>query len=1147
MVDGSGENSSIRPAHPAGAQRDAAPASPVVGLSTSPSTAGPESASGIDPSCIRPLLDDAARGDIAPDPSGVPQDRDPATTKSTLAPTPAPSAPATPQLLGARLLRGRGLHIRQGSLASIMTERLPTALATAWSSIGESWAHHSTSSGMPGTPGLLNPDQYRGSLTGDSNWLRLQRRKLPRTSVDAVQNLDLQRENTLGHMYEERVERAGHTRATDLEEIDNVPLRQYHQRVKPHRQVFVRFAMCCLLGLVTVSLYYALHATTELFQHWRVHVAQGLLASHSYLGLWGFLLGVALVLAAIAMIIVLVEPGAAGSGMPEVIAFLNGLERPYYLSSRMLIAKLVGMFCVVNSGLFSGYDGPLIHSCAIAGIILVRNLKRSKFLSKAYFGVQSWKEQDPSILRNARSHELQTFATLGAACGVSSAFQAPMAGVMFAIEEAISFYDGTLIVKAFLACSMTILFKALLLQDWTVTATSFSIFAVNAHCDAQLSVIDYIAYVVLGLLGGLFGHWYNRLVAKIREWREWHIEWALWRRILDVFIVVVVTISVCTGVVYLRSELHGTCTTMEATLNQLAPVAAADRCTRTCSEWLQLRNATSSLSKRQANRLQVMSAASTTTAGSGNPLQQCINDFATAVCVDSSVRELIMEEMTQQWLQLDVYCALNSPMSTFSLLPSSQVDVRHLLVHSTDLDTSKLYPTGLFTGLHAPESTKAASASTSSTEFCYDPLASLFFNQPERVLNILFFRGYYGFLDWAVLLTFGVTYCILTLATHNIAAPTDLVMPCLVLGATFGRLFGLGVNVIQRAAGVPQMDPGVAAVLGLAAFWAGTSRMMMTVVIIALQSTNEQTYLAGIMIVVIIATVTGNYQGPSQYHLEMETMGMAYLPHFPPHSLKLETVEDVLLREDGEVSPRVLDKIRLNSDFTVAKALDLLKASTFSGWPVVDAGNHLLGFLLRVQLEELILEKAPDTNTRAPSLTYDADGSSPLDTAGALDDHVVDLGARDVSLVDDVAVAMNLSPHVVFPDTLAAKAYKQFRNLGLRHLLVVSRENVVVGILTRSDFHRLVERGLHLQHHHHHHKHKHAHDDDDSAGHRRASSSATLHDGATTPSHDKDDDGSCTTTTPPPCIAAREPSQHAVDWVARVDWTDASAAVGVAE
>ncbi|KNE67334.1 hypothetical protein AMAG_19616 [Allomyces macrogynus ATCC 38327] len=179
---------------------------------------------------------------------------------------------------------------------------------------------------------------------------------------------------------------------------------------------------------------------------------------------------------------------------------------------------------------------------------------------------------------------------------------------------------------------------------------------------------------------------------------------------------------------------------MEATLNQLAPVPAAERCTRTCAEWLQLRNATSSmpsLSKRQADRLQVMSAASAPAAGSANPLQQCVNDFTTAVCVDSSVRELIMEEITQQWLQLDVYCALNSPMSTFSLLPSSQADVRHLLVQSPDLDTTKLYPTGLFTGLHAPESTKAASASTSSTEFCYDPLASLFFNQPERSDRVL--------------------------------------------------------------------------------------------------------------------------------------------------------------------------------------------------------------------------------------------------------------------------------------------------------------------------------------------------------------------------------------------------------------------------
>jgi H+/Cl- antiporter ClcA len=68
-------------------------------------------------------------------------------------------------------------------------------------------------------------------------------------------------------------------------------------------------------------------------------------------------------------------PEAAGSGIPEVMGYLNGVHVPRILRLRTLIVKVTSSILMVCSGLALGVLGPLVHCGAIIGSGLTRGQK----------------------------------------------------------------------------------------------------------------------------------------------------------------------------------------------------------------------------------------------------------------------------------------------------------------------------------------------------------------------------------------------------------------------------------------------------------------------------------------------------------------------------------------------------------------------------------------------------------------------------------------------------------------------------------------------------------------------------------------------------------------------------------------------------
>ena len=61
------------------------------------------------------------------------------------------------------------------------------------------------------------------------------------------------------------------------------------------------------------------------------------------------------------------EPGATGSGIPEVKSYLNGVNLNKIVRVRILPFKLIGMCFSCASGLPLGKEGPMIHCGSVTG------------------------------------------------------------------------------------------------------------------------------------------------------------------------------------------------------------------------------------------------------------------------------------------------------------------------------------------------------------------------------------------------------------------------------------------------------------------------------------------------------------------------------------------------------------------------------------------------------------------------------------------------------------------------------------------------------------------------------------------------------------------------------------------------------------
>ncbi|CAD0041706.1 unnamed protein product [Aureobasidium pullulans] len=111
-----------------------------------------------------------------------------------------------------------------------------------------------------------------------------------------------------------------------------------------------------------------------------------------------------------------------------------------------------------------------------------------------------------------------------------------------------------------------------------------------------------------------------------------------------------------------------------------------------------------------------------------------------------------------------------------------------------------------------------------------------------------------------------------TALTFGLQIPAGILLPSMTIGALYGRVIGLIVEVWQREhpkwivfascePDVPCITPGTYAIVGAASALAGATRMTVSIVVIMFELTGALTYVLPIMIAVMIAKWVGDALG----------------------------------------------------------------------------------------------------------------------------------------------------------------------------------------------------------------------------------------------------------------------------------------------
>ncbi len=195
---------------------------------------------------------------------------------------------------------------------------------------------------------------------------------------------------------------------------------------------------------------------------------------------------------------------AAGSGIPQVMASLHSQARAWagidrLLSFRVLLAKILSCsVCLLGGGLV-GREGPMVQISAIVFLGVGRRLR--KFIPKI---------DDYSLI------------VAGGAAGVAAAFNTPLGGIVFAIEELIDQHFG----KVKSALIVGVIIAGMVAQS--IVGPYLYLGTVKLETPGISFLVPmFTISLLLGILGGFFGKTLIKIQLKIGGWAPVRrLQWA---------------------------------------------------------------------------------------------------------------------------------------------------------------------------------------------------------------------------------------------------------------------------------------------------------------------------------------------------------------------------------------------------------------------------------------------------------------------------------------------------------------------------------------------------------------------------------------------------------------------------------------------
>ena len=188
-------------------------------------------------------------------------------------------------------------------------------------------------------------------------------------------------------------------------------------------------------------------------------------------------IGLLALFAVLVSLFVYKEPYISGSGIPQVKGELMGKIKTNWL--RVLLLKFFGGIMAISSGLALGREGPSIQLGAMVG--------------KGFSRLSGRLKTEEKLLISA-----------GAGAGLAAAFGAPLAGLVFVLEELRKDFDPKVLLST-MAASATAEYVASFVFGLD------PVFAVFAFSKPTLQ--DYWMILILGVVLGVIGVLYNKAIA----------------------------------------------------------------------------------------------------------------------------------------------------------------------------------------------------------------------------------------------------------------------------------------------------------------------------------------------------------------------------------------------------------------------------------------------------------------------------------------------------------------------------------------------------------------------------------------------------------------------------------------------------------
>ncbi|KAJ4956406.1 hypothetical protein NE237_013189 [Protea cynaroides] len=335
----------------------------------------------------------------------------------------------------------------------------------------------------------------------------------------------------------------------DYEVIENYAYREEQaQRGKLFIGFYVamKWFLALLIGIGTGFAAIFINIAVENFAGWKFSATFSIIQTSYLAGFVVYILFNLVLVFSSVFIITQFAPAAAGSGIPEIKGYLNGVDAPGILLFRTLIGKILGSIGSVGGGLALGKEGPLVHTGACIASLLGQGGSTKYHLRSRWL----------QVFQSERDR--RDLVTCGCAAGVAAAFRAPVGGVLFALEEVTSWWRSQLMWRVFFT-SAVVAVVVRTAMAWCGSGKcghfgsgGFIIWDISGGQE-DYSFEELLPMAFIGVIGGLLGALFNQLTLYITRWRRQYLHKKGNRvKIIEVCLVSLISSAISFGLPLLR-------------------------------------------------------------------------------------------------------------------------------------------------------------------------------------------------------------------------------------------------------------------------------------------------------------------------------------------------------------------------------------------------------------------------------------------------------------------------------------------------------------------------------------------------------------------------------------------------------------------